>query len=59
MPTGGVTLDNVGEWINAGCVAVGVGSHLTGGGKSGDYASITAVAKQFIEKISRARAKKS
>ena len=28
MPTGGVTLDNAGEWIQAGAVAVGVGSSL-------------------------------
>ncbi|MBB3108759.1 2-dehydro-3-deoxyphosphogluconate aldolase/(4S)-4-hydroxy-2-oxoglutarate aldolase [Paenibacillus phyllosphaerae] len=29
MPTGGVTLDNLGEWIKAGAVAVGIGSDLT------------------------------
>lgn len=28
MPTGGVTIDNVGEWIAAGASAVGVGSDL-------------------------------
>ena len=28
MPTGGVTIDNVGEWIGAGAVAVGIGSDL-------------------------------
>lgn len=28
MPTGGVTLDNAGEWIKAGAVAVGVGTAL-------------------------------
>lgn len=28
MPTGGVTLDNAGEWIRAGAVAVGVGAAL-------------------------------
>jgi 2-dehydro-3-deoxyphosphogluconate aldolase/(4S)-4-hydroxy-2-oxoglutarate aldolase len=28
MPTGGVTLDNAGEWIRAGAVAVGLGSAL-------------------------------
>src|SRR5438874_674634 len=26
MPTGGVTIDNAGEWIRAGAVAVGIGS---------------------------------
>jgi 2-dehydro-3-deoxyphosphogluconate aldolase/(4S)-4-hydroxy-2-oxoglutarate aldolase len=28
MPTGGVTIDNVGEWVRAGAVAVGIGSDL-------------------------------
>ena len=55
MPTGGVSLDNVEEWIKAGAVAVGAGSSLIGGAKKGDYASITATAKQFIEKIQAAR----
>jgi 2-dehydro-3-deoxyphosphogluconate aldolase/(4S)-4-hydroxy-2-oxoglutarate aldolase len=31
MPTGGVSVDNVGEWIKAGAVAVGAGSTLTAG----------------------------
>ena len=36
MPTGGVDIDNVHEWINAGAVAVGTGSSLTKGAKTGD-----------------------
>ncbi len=28
MPTGGVTIENVGDWVSAGAVAVGVGSDL-------------------------------
>jgi 2-dehydro-3-deoxyphosphogluconate aldolase/(4S)-4-hydroxy-2-oxoglutarate aldolase len=28
MPTGGVTVENVGEWVKAGAVAVGIGSDL-------------------------------
>ncbi|HZJ83295.1 MAG TPA: bifunctional 2-keto-4-hydroxyglutarate aldolase/2-keto-3-deoxy-6-phosphogluconate aldolase [Clostridia bacterium] len=55
MPTGGVSVDNVGEWIKAGAVAVGAGSALTGGAKTGDYESITRVAKEFITKIKAAR----
>jgi 2-dehydro-3-deoxyphosphogluconate aldolase/(4S)-4-hydroxy-2-oxoglutarate aldolase len=55
MPTGGVSLENVQEWIKAGCIAVGVGSNLTGGAKKGDYQSITESSKQFIEKIQQAR----
>ena len=57
MPTGGVTVDNVGEWIKAGAVACGAGSALTGGAKTGDYESITRIGKQFIENIKAARAK--
>ena len=57
MPTGGVSLDNVAEWIKAGCVAVGVGGNLTAGAKKGDYASITEIGKQFVEKVRQARAK--
>jgi 2-dehydro-3-deoxyphosphogluconate aldolase/(4S)-4-hydroxy-2-oxoglutarate aldolase len=56
MPTGGVGLNNVHEWITAGAIAVGVGSNLTGGAKKGDYASITRIATEFIAKIKEARA---
>ena len=56
MPTGGVSLDNVGEWIKNGCIAVGVGSDLTGPAKTGDYAKITEIAKEFVQKIKEARA---
>ena len=31
MPTGGVSLDNVADWIKSGAVAIGVGSDLTKG----------------------------
>ena len=56
MPTGGVSLENVAEWINAGSVAIGVGGNLTAGAKTGDFASITKLARQFVEKIKEARA---
>ena len=55
MPTGGVSLENVGEWIQAGCVAVGVGGSLTAGAKKGDFRSITEMSRQFIDKIRQAR----
>lgn len=56
MPTGGVNADNVGEWIKAGAVAVGAGSSLTAGAKTGDYAAITETAKKFVANIRAARA---
>lgn len=55
MPTGGVSLDNVSEWIKAGCVAVGVGGNLTGKADAGDYTAVTETARQFIAKIQAAR----
>jgi 2-dehydro-3-deoxyphosphogluconate aldolase/(4S)-4-hydroxy-2-oxoglutarate aldolase len=57
MPTGGVSLENVGQWIQAGAVAVGVGGSLTAGAQSGDFQSITDTAKKFIERIQQARGK--
>jgi 2-dehydro-3-deoxyphosphogluconate aldolase/(4S)-4-hydroxy-2-oxoglutarate aldolase len=55
MPTGGVSIDNVGEWIKAGAVAVGAGGSLTAGAKTGDYAAITKAGKEFIKRIQEAR----
>lgn len=55
MPTGGVTLDNVSEWIKAGSVAVGIGGSLTAGAKNGDYDSIVTIGKQFVQKVKDAR----
>lgn len=55
MPTGGVSLDNVDRWIKNGCVAVGVGSDLTAPAKHGDYAGVTELAKQFVQKVAEAR----
>lgn len=51
LPTGGVDLNNVAEWITAGSFAVGVGSVLTAGAKKGDYDEVTRTAKEFIKKI--------
>ena len=53
MPTGGVNVENAGDWIKAGCVAVGAGGALTGGGKTAD--EITATAKKFIAAVQAAR----
>ncbi|HEY5586507.1 MAG TPA: bifunctional 2-keto-4-hydroxyglutarate aldolase/2-keto-3-deoxy-6-phosphogluconate aldolase [Ruminiclostridium sp.] len=55
MPTGGVSIDNVSEWIKAGAVAVGAGGSLIAGAKTGDFASITKLAAEFVAKIKEAR----
>ena len=55
MPSGGVDVENVADWIRAGCVAIGAGGSLTAGAKTGDYQLITDTAKQFCDKIREAR----
>jgi 2-dehydro-3-deoxyphosphogluconate aldolase/(4S)-4-hydroxy-2-oxoglutarate aldolase len=55
MPTGGVSLENVADWIKAGSCAVGVGGNLTAYAKTGDFASLTKLAQQFVERIKQAR----
>lgn len=54
MPTGGVSLDNVEQWIQNGCVAVGVGGNLT----KGTSEDMTNAAKEFVAKVKEARENK-
>ncbi|KUO53352.1 MAG: ketohydroxyglutarate aldolase [Desulfitibacter sp. BRH_c19] len=56
IPTGGVSIDNVDKWISAGALAVGVGGALTKSAEIGDYETITALAKEFVKKVQKARA---
>ncbi|WP_191562194.1 bifunctional 2-keto-4-hydroxyglutarate aldolase/2-keto-3-deoxy-6-phosphogluconate aldolase [Metabacillus idriensis] len=55
MPTGGVNLNNVEEWILRGCIAVGTGSDLTYPAKTGDYGEISKIASQFVQKAKEAK----
>jgi 2-dehydro-3-deoxyphosphogluconate aldolase/(4S)-4-hydroxy-2-oxoglutarate aldolase len=57
MPTGGVSLDNAGEWIKAGAVAVGVGTALLDAKAiaAGDYGVITANARRLVASVTAAR----
>ncbi|MGE5200360.1 MAG: bifunctional 4-hydroxy-2-oxoglutarate aldolase/2-dehydro-3-deoxy-phosphogluconate aldolase [Rhodospirillaceae bacterium] len=57
MPTGGVSLENAGDWIRAGAVAIGVGGALVDPrlAAAGDYAAITDRAKRFVERVRHAR----
>lgn len=56
VPTGGATPQNVHEWINAGCDAIGVGSYITKAHKQdGDYNKVTLAAREFVEAIAKAR----
>lgn len=55
MPTGGISLENVGEWIKAGATLIGVGGVLTKGAKTGDYGSVEKTARLFLEEVRKAR----
>ena len=57
MPTGGVTLDNAGEWIRAGAVAVGVGSALLDAKAiaAGDYQALEAAARKIVANVKASR----
>lgn len=59
IPTGGVNLENVASFIDAGVVAVGVGGNLVNAKAiaAGDFASITETAKQYVQAIKEARNK--
>ena len=58
MPTGGVSLDNLETWFDAGVTLVGAGSNLTAAAKTGDYAGVTATAKKYRAKLDAIRAGK-
>jgi 2-dehydro-3-deoxyphosphogluconate aldolase/(4S)-4-hydroxy-2-oxoglutarate aldolase len=57
VPTGGVDLGNVADFIRAGAVAVGVGSELVSRQAlaAGDYDSIGLRAAQFVAAVANAR----
>ena len=59
MPTGGVTPENVGDWLRAGAVAVGVGSALVDPKlvASGDFATLTERARRMAASVDEARAR--
>ena len=56
MPTGGVSADNLKDWLDQGAVAVGLGGSLTKGAKTGDFDAVTNEAKKLVEIIAGYRA---
>lgn len=57
MPTGGVDLSTAAEFLKAGSVCLGVGSQLIDPKlvAAGDFAKITALAKQYVEIVKKHR----
>jgi len=57
MPTGGVSPDNAGDYVEAGAFAVGAGGSLVDydAAERGDYESITETARGFVQVVEEAR----
>lgn len=57
MPTGGVTIDNAGDWIRAGAVAVGVGTALLDAKAiaSGSYDVLRTNAERIVANVRAAK----
>ena len=58
MPTGGVSIENAGDWIRAGAVAVGIGSALLDARAIADrrFDVITTGAQRLVANVAAARA---
>ena len=56
MPSGGVDVNNVKDWIRVGAFACGAGSSLIAGARTKEYNKITETGKLFISRIKEARA---
>jgi 2-dehydro-3-deoxyphosphogluconate aldolase / (4S)-4-hydroxy-2-oxoglutarate aldolase len=61
MPTGGVDLDNMGQYLKNGAFAVGLGSNLVDEGliAAADWLALTARANAYIQAVQAARGFKS
>jgi 2-dehydro-3-deoxyphosphogluconate aldolase/(4S)-4-hydroxy-2-oxoglutarate aldolase len=50
IPTGGVNIETICDWISAGAVAVGTGSELTKEAiKTGDFSKVTSYAQKLVK----------
>jgi 2-dehydro-3-deoxyphosphogluconate aldolase/(4S)-4-hydroxy-2-oxoglutarate aldolase len=50
MPTGGINLDNIEEWLNAGAVAAGIGSDLNKAYEAGGFEAAVELSKKYADK---------
>ncbi|CAG9622282.1 bifunctional 4-hydroxy-2-oxoglutarate aldolase/2-dehydro-3-deoxy-phosphogluconate aldolase [Sutcliffiella rhizosphaerae] len=57
MPTGGIDLNNIGEFVKAGAVAAGVGGSLLNKDyiENNQWEKLTDLAKQYVEAVAEAR----
>lgn len=57
MPSGGVSIDNMNEWFNAGAYVVGIGGSLVEPAKSDDFEGVTANARAFKDELNNVKQK--
>jgi 2-dehydro-3-deoxyphosphogluconate aldolase / (4S)-4-hydroxy-2-oxoglutarate aldolase len=59
MPTGGVSIDNIGDWLRAGAVAVGIGSALLDAKaiSAKQYGAIADNARRVVDNVRQARSR--
>ena len=55
MPTGGVDINNIGDWIKAGSICVGIGGEFTKLADFGKHEEIASVAKAYVDKVREAK----
>ncbi|AVR00214.1 hypothetical protein OBCHQ24_14745 [Oceanobacillus iheyensis] len=53
MPTGGINLENMKVWIQAGAVAVEIGSDLTKAYRKNGAEGVTALAQNYTDMLGR------
>lgn len=51
MPTGGVSCDNIKDWLRNGAIAVGTGGSLTKGAETNDFELVKAEAEKLVCKV--------
>ncbi len=55
MPTGGINLNNVEAWLNAGAVSAGIGSDLNKAYEAGGFKAAVDLSKKYAEKAAQYR----
>jgi 2-dehydro-3-deoxyphosphogluconate aldolase/(4S)-4-hydroxy-2-oxoglutarate aldolase len=50
MPTGGIHLENMKDWLEAGAVAVGIGSDLNKAYRTGGFEAVVSLSQSYMRK---------
>ena len=52
MPTGGININNMNSWLDAGAVAVGIGSDLTKAYRTSGADAVSKLVKDYLQRLS-------